>query len=120
MPEELEGYVTVNEAAQRIGRSTEQVRRYLREGRLAGKRLGGQWFIREAALLYRTGQEETNEMIRRESGPTRGLPGITTRARLEVFERINRRREDIRRRWESLGISVDGVELIREIRDEDS
>lgn len=118
MPEELEGYVTVNAAARRIGRSTEQVRRYLREGKLAGKRIGGQWFIRETALLYRTQQEEMNEMIRRGSGPAGDLPGITTRARLEVFERITRRREDIRRRWESLGISVDAVELIQEIRDE--
>ncbi len=120
MPEELEGYVTVNAAARRIGRSTEQVRRYLREGKLAGKRIGGQWFIREAALLYRTQQEEMNEMIRRESGPAGDSPGITTKARAEVFERINRRREDIRRRWEGLGISVDAVKLIREIRDEDS
>jgi excisionase family DNA binding protein len=42
--------VTVAEAAQRLERSTEQVRRYLREGRLTGQRLGGQWFIDEDAL----------------------------------------------------------------------
>ncbi|MGI8644350.1 MAG: helix-turn-helix domain-containing protein [Thermomicrobiales bacterium] len=36
---------TVADAAPRLNRSTEQVRRYLREGRLAGQRIGGQWFI---------------------------------------------------------------------------
>ena len=46
----MDGYVSVNEAALRLGRSIEQVRRYLREGRLPGRRIGGQWFIEEAAL----------------------------------------------------------------------
>ena len=119
MAEELEGHITVNEAARRLGRSTEQVRRYLREGRLEGKRIGGQWFIRETALLYRTRQEETSEMVRREPGTTGDLPGMASRGRMEVFERINRRREEIRRRWESLGISVDAAELVREIREEE-
>lgn len=45
-----QGFVTVADAAKRLERSTEQVRRYLREGRLAGKRFGGQWFIEVAAL----------------------------------------------------------------------
>lgn len=38
------------DAAAQLDRSTEQVRRYLREGRLRGRRLGGQWFIEDAAL----------------------------------------------------------------------
>ncbi len=42
--------ITVAEAARRLERSTEQVRRYLREGRLGGRRIGGQWFIDQAAL----------------------------------------------------------------------
>ena len=42
--------VGVAEAARRLGRSTEQVRRYLREGRLRGRRIGGQWFIEASAL----------------------------------------------------------------------
>ncbi len=42
--------VTVPEAADRLGRSTEQVRRYLREGKLKGTRIGGQWFIDRFAL----------------------------------------------------------------------
>jgi excisionase family DNA binding protein len=37
--------ITVQEAARLLGRSTEQVRRYLREGKLEGTRIGGQWFI---------------------------------------------------------------------------
>lgn len=47
---EGQGLVSVAEAAGRLGRSTEQVRRYLREGRLTGKRIGGQWFIDGPAL----------------------------------------------------------------------
>ncbi len=120
MVEELEGHITVNEAARRMGRSTEQVRRYLREGRLPGRRIGGQWFIRETAVLYRTGQqEEMSGMIRREPRPTGEEPALSARARLQVFERINRRREEIRWRWERLGISVDVAELVREIREEE-
>jgi excisionase family DNA binding protein len=38
-------YLTVNETARLLGRSTEQVRRYLREGVLRGQRVGGQWFV---------------------------------------------------------------------------
>jgi excisionase family DNA binding protein len=37
--------LTVAETARILRRSTEQVRRYLREGVLAGRRVGGQWFI---------------------------------------------------------------------------
>ena len=42
--------LSVADAANRLNRSTEQVRRYLREGRLQGQRLGGQWFIDRAVL----------------------------------------------------------------------
>lgn len=38
------------EAALYLGRSTEQVRRYLREEALVGYRVGNQWFIDRAAL----------------------------------------------------------------------
>lgn len=37
--------LTVAQAARVLERSTEQVRRYLREHRLTGQRIGGQWFI---------------------------------------------------------------------------
>ena len=42
--------VSVADAAKHLRRSTEQVRRYLREGRLPGRRIGGQWFIERNAL----------------------------------------------------------------------
>jgi hypothetical protein len=42
--------VSVADAARTLDRSTEQVRRYLREGRLTGRRIGGQWFIDASAL----------------------------------------------------------------------
>jgi len=42
--------LTVTDAAVRLERSTEQVRRYLREGRLDGRHIGGQWFIEQGAL----------------------------------------------------------------------
>jgi excisionase family DNA binding protein len=42
--------LSVGEAAKRLERSTEQVRRYLREGRLNGRRIGGQWFIERETL----------------------------------------------------------------------
>lgn len=42
--------LSVAETARLLNRSTEQVRRYLREGRLAGRRMGGQWFIEPAAV----------------------------------------------------------------------
>ncbi|MEJ7761892.1 MAG: helix-turn-helix domain-containing protein [Thermomicrobiales bacterium] len=45
-----EGLLTVAEVATRLGRSTEQVRRYLRESHLRGQRLGGQWFVEVASL----------------------------------------------------------------------
>jgi len=42
--------LTVPDAARLLDRSTEQVRRYLREGRLRGRRIGNQWFIDGSAL----------------------------------------------------------------------
>jgi excisionase family DNA binding protein len=57
-----QGLVTVAEAAGRLSRSTEQVRRYLREGRLRGRRLGGQWFIEKGAL------DSFQEGLREQSG----------------------------------------------------
>lgn len=42
--------LTVADAARILDRSTEQVRRYLREGVLPGERIGNQWFIDEHDL----------------------------------------------------------------------
>ena len=47
---QVQDLVSVADAARRLDRSTEQVRRYLREGRLSGRRIGGQWFIDAVAL----------------------------------------------------------------------
>ena len=41
---------TVSEAATYLGRSVEQVRRYLREKVLSGYRVGNQWFVDRKAL----------------------------------------------------------------------
>ena len=46
--DQLGGLLTVAETAHLLQRSTEQVRRYLREGDLPGRRVGGQWFIDRA------------------------------------------------------------------------
>lgn len=43
--------ISVAETAKLLKRSTEQVRRYLREGRLQGRRMGGQWFIERSAVV---------------------------------------------------------------------
>jgi len=57
--------ITVQEAARRLGRSIEQVRRYLREGKLAGKRVGQQWFIPESALAQVKGNGNRQTEIER-------------------------------------------------------
>jgi excisionase family DNA binding protein len=44
------GMITVAEAAKRMNRSIEQVRRKLREGKLRGQRIGNQWFVDEESL----------------------------------------------------------------------
>jgi excisionase family DNA binding protein len=62
----IPGLLTVADAAQQLERSTEQVRRYLREGRLSGRRLGGQWFIEEKALAsFRQSLTESSSWLDR-------------------------------------------------------
>ena len=85
----LEGMITVAEAARRLNRSIEQVRRYLREGKLKGQRIGNQWFVEESGL-----------------GAAYGEPLVPH----ELVERIRRTREEIRRR---VGHDFDVVEMIR-------
>lgn len=48
MEHDATGLLTVAETAKLLQRSTEQIRRYLREGALPGRRLGGQWFVHRA------------------------------------------------------------------------
>ena len=45
MADDARDVLTVAETARLLQRSTEQIRRYLREGSLRGRRLGGQWFV---------------------------------------------------------------------------
>ena len=115
--EEMQGYITVHKAAQALGRSTEQVRRYLREGKLQGRRIGGQWFIREQAMLYRARGEEETTMTQPYSGHPEDFGVMAPEDRLRLFERINRRREEIHARWEKSGVSVDTADLLREMRE---
>ena len=73
--------ITVAETAKLLGRSTEQVRRYLREGELPGRRLGGQWFIdradAEAFLLRRRdGSDFERRLTYSDSDPLRDVIAI--------------------------------------------
>lgn len=117
MSEELEGYITVPQAALKIQRSTEQVRRYLREGKLEGRRLGGQWYIKESAVAYLVrGHQGTTAETHRDFAEEELLPmGIERKV---VFDRIRARKEAIRERWEEGRVKVDAVVLVRELREE--
>lgn len=42
--------IDVQEAARRLNRSPDQVRRYLREGRLKGQRVNNRWFVDAAEV----------------------------------------------------------------------
>ena len=119
MSEELEGYLTVNDVAQRLGRSTEQIRRYLREGKLAGRRIGKQWFIAEPVAVYRTRNDEV-EMGNNEERYREVRARGWAEEKVELVERINRRREAIARRWEEAGVTLDVADLIREVRERET
>jgi len=89
------GLLTVTEAAKRLKRSTEQVRRYLREGKLKGQRIGNQWFVAETAVRAAINPE--GKLIPK-----------------ELLDEIDRTREEIFRRN---GIVFDIVKELREDRD---
>jgi excisionase family DNA binding protein len=114
--------MTVQEAAQTLGRSTEQVRRYLREGKLEGQRIGGQWFIKEPATLHGAkpvkGAGMATETI--SHFPGLGREAVVDDGRLGLFERINRRREQIRVQWTQLGVNLTAGEIVRASREEES
>jgi excisionase family DNA binding protein len=81
MAEQVGGLISVAETAKLLGRSTEQVRRYLREGELPGRRLGGQWFIdrtdAEAFLLRRReGSDFERRLALSDSDPLRDVIAI--------------------------------------------
>ena len=120
MSEPVAGYITVQEAARNMGRSTEQVRRYLREGKLDGQRIGGQWFIKEQAVLYRTGSEGGAEMAAQEFNRLQGHGQGAVSDRLSAVARINRRREAIRARWDKMGFRLNAADLVHELREDES
>jgi excisionase family DNA binding protein len=93
-----DGLLTVHEAAKRLNRSTEQVRRYLREGKLKGQRIGNQWFVEESTLSACT------------AGPG---PLIA----IEIQERARVLRRSISRR--NKGGHFDVVADLRRLRDGD-
>ncbi len=110
------GLITVSEAARRLGRSIEQVRRYLREGKLPGRRIGQQWFIEEAALGRR--YEAPEPRVHRIGEAVAVMETArTAREMMEaLFRRIDEDVEAIRRR---LGgdLDTDIVEMLREDRE---
>jgi len=111
----LDGMITVAEAAKRLGRSLEQVRRYLREGKLKGQRIGGQWFVEEASLKLRYQPSQGTAQRIREVGVVMEAPKLTKEEIDALIKRIDANREAIRRR---LGHGLDVVELLRRSREE--
>lgn len=55
--------LTVPEAARRCGRNPETVRRWIREGKLRADKVGTQWFVREADLDAKTGEDDDVEAV---------------------------------------------------------
>jgi len=110
----LEGMITVAEAARRLGRSLEQVRRYLREGKLKGQRVGGQWFVEEASLPLRYQLPGGPSARVREPGATMEATKMTKEEIEALIKRVDENREAIRRR---LGHGFDVVELLRRSRE---
>ncbi len=89
----LEEDLKLNQVAQELGRSLEQVRRYVREGKLPAKKLGMQWFV-----------------TRRDLDSFRGAGSKPSQQ--EVAERARALRERIRARVGPLDV----VELLEEDR----
>jgi len=111
----LNGMITVAEAAKRLGRSLEQVRRYLREGKLKGQRIGGQWFVEEASLELRYQPSRGTAQRIREGSVVMEAGKLSKEEIDTLIKRIDANREAIRRR---LGHDLDVVELLRRSREE--
>ena len=111
----LDGMITVAEAARRLGRSLEQVRRYLREGKLKGQRVGGQWFVEEASLplRYQIRSGGPSASIR-EPVAMMEATKLTKEEIEALIKRVDENREAIRRR---LGRDMDIVDMLRRSRE---
>ncbi len=118
----MDGYLTVNEAARRLGRSIEQVRRYLREGRLPGRRIGGQWFIDEDAVAgwrpeRRAGAGRVAEAVAVYEAETMETKKTKERKPL-IDPELLREIDETAKRIRSYAGDIDVVELIRQDREE--
>lgn len=110
----LDGMITVAEAAKRLGRSLEQVRRYLREGKLKGQRIGGQWFVEEASLPLRYQPSRGTARRISEGSAVMEAKKLSKEEIDALIKRIDENREAIRRR---LGHGFDISRLIQESRE---
>ena len=110
----LDGMITVAEAARRLGRSLEQVRRYLREGKLKGQRIGGQWFVEEASLPLRYPLPRGPSASIREPVVMMERDRLTKEEIKALVRRVDANREAIRRR---LGRDLDVVDMLRRSRE---
>ena len=91
------GYITVAEAAKRLGLSIEQVRRKLRDGKLKGHRIGNQWFVDASKLIDSQGGSE---------------PLIPA----EIFVEVDRIRNRIAE--QNPGYVFDAVEMVKTVRED--
>ena len=118
----MEGYVTVDEAARRLGRSIEQVRRYLREGRLRGQRIGGQWFVEESALDEWHGDRTRSRARIGEAVAAyeeRAMrTGETNKNERLISEELSREIEGLREEMRTRSGEFDVVDLLRKDREE--
>jgi hypothetical protein len=94
------GMVTVAEAAKRMHRSIEQVRRNLREGKLRGQRIGNQWFVDETCLDDKNAQAVPFEPL---ISPEQNARIRALRARINAKNR---------------GEPFDVLEMLRQTREE--
>jgi excisionase family DNA binding protein len=97
---DTDGMITVAEAAKRLNRSIEQVRRYLREGKLKGRRVGNQWFVDPASI-------------------NQSVPEAVYSARKLAFERALAVRERIREQYGEIDIDAE-IEAGRNSREPDA
>ena len=79
---------TVAEVARYLGRSIEQVRRYLREARLEGYRVGNQWFVPAPALAAFSGESADKE------------------ERMNLIKEMQALREELRRKYGYLDVTT--------------